>query len=94
MQLYPTSFNIHIIIIVAITITILVHIGRTNGTSDRHHHQQQQQRDHVSVGLYRDLDRLARLVDIAYCVETTGLRPPFSCANHCEDFPDVELVMV
>lgn len=47
--------------------------------------------DSVSRTLFADLERLARLVDITYCVGTTGISPPFSCASRCRDFPGLQL---
>ncbi|KAK3329395.1 Alpha/Beta hydrolase protein [Apodospora peruviana] len=48
----------------------------------------------VSVPLFASLERMARLVDIAYCVGTTGtgISPPFSCLSRCKDFPSLRLV--
>ena len=46
----------------------------------------------ISEALFADLERLARLVDITYCVGTTGISPPFTCASRCGDFPGVRLV--
>lgn len=46
----------------------------------------------VSPGFFSSLERLSRLVDITYCVGTTGVSPPFSCASRCGDFPSVHLV--
>ncbi|KAF1974032.1 alpha/beta-hydrolase [Bimuria novae-zelandiae CBS 107.79] len=52
--------------------------------------------DTISRKLFFELEELARIVDISYCVGTTGLgiQKPFSCASHCgdEDFKDFELV--
>ncbi|CAL3961940.1 unnamed protein product [Diplocarpon coronariae] len=42
--------------------------------------------------LFAELEELARVVDIAYCVGTTGIAPPFLCAGRCADFPAFELV--
>ncbi|KAL8414637.1 hypothetical protein RB594_005737 [Gaeumannomyces avenae] len=46
----------------------------------------------IPESLFSDLERLARLVDITYCVGTTGISPPFSCASRCGEFPGVQLV--
>jgi pimeloyl-ACP methyl ester carboxylesterase len=46
----------------------------------------------VSTGFFMELERLARLVDISYCVGTTGISPPFQCVSRCSEFPDMELV--
>ena len=46
----------------------------------------------VSISFFASLERLSRLVDIAYCVGTTGIRQPFSCISRCKDFPSLELV--
>ncbi|KAI1828633.1 Alpha/Beta hydrolase protein [Xylaria intraflava] len=46
----------------------------------------------ISVDLFASLERTSRLVDISYCVGTTGIRPPFSCVSRCKDFPSLELV--
>ncbi|ORY66439.1 Alpha/Beta hydrolase protein [Pseudomassariella vexata] len=46
----------------------------------------------ISVPFFASVERLARLVDIAYCVGTTGLSRPFECASRCKDFPTLDLV--
>lgn len=46
----------------------------------------------ISDALFSSLERLSRLVDIAYCVGVSGVSPPFSCASRCKEFPDLELV--
>lgn len=46
----------------------------------------------ISSQLYGSLERLARLVDISYCIGTTGVQKPFSCASRCSEFPELELV--
>jgi hypothetical protein len=54
--------------------------------------------DPITRELFFELEELARIVDISYCVGTAGLgiQKPFSCASHCgdEDFKDFELVTV
>ena len=49
---------------------------------------------HISESLFADLEELSRLVDISYCVGTTGIRKPFACAHRCKDFRGFELVTV
>ena len=48
----------------------------------------------VPVTLFSSLERYARIVDVAYCVGTTGtgIDPPFSCASRCGEFPELRLV--
>ncbi|KAL5630948.1 hypothetical protein BROUX41_000820 [Berkeleyomyces rouxiae] len=46
----------------------------------------------ISLDLFASLERMARLVDISYCVGTTGVSKPFICANRCRDFPALELI--
>ncbi|KAM5356231.1 hypothetical protein ACJ41O_002877 [Fusarium nematophilum] len=46
----------------------------------------------ISVSLFATLERLARLVDISYCIGTTGVRKPFDCVSRCSDFPSMSLV--
>lgn len=48
----------------------------------------------VSLKLFMELEELARLVDISYCVGNTGVWKPFRCASRCDDFPGFELVDV
>lgn len=48
----------------------------------------------VSKELYHSLEELSRLVDIAYCVGTTGIYKPFNCAGRCHEFEEVELIKV
>lgn len=44
--------------------------------------------------LFDSLEELSRLVDISYCVGTTGVREPFQCLSHCAEFSNLELVTV
>ncbi|SMQ52311.1 unnamed protein product [Zymoseptoria tritici ST99CH_1A5] len=48
----------------------------------------------VSVALFSELEELARIVDISYCVGliSAGISKPFSCLSRCSDFPQFELV--
>ncbi|KAI9818189.1 MAG: hypothetical protein M1827_000814 [Pycnora praestabilis] len=46
----------------------------------------------VSTELFYELEELARIVDISYCVGTTGIQKPFLCASRCQDFFGFELV--
>ena len=48
----------------------------------------------VSVELFTELEELARIVDISYCVGLTsfGILKPFRCLSRCSDFPNFELV--
>lgn len=48
----------------------------------------------VSAHLFTELEELARVVDITYCVGLTGLgiTEPFSCLSRCKDFPEFELI--
>ena len=48
----------------------------------------------VSFELYAELEELSRIVDISYCVGTTGIQEPFQCASRCQDFVGFELVTV
>ncbi|RKF53624.1 Lipase A [Golovinomyces cichoracearum] len=62
-----------------------------------YHQQESLQSDaqwnsNITDGLFLELEELARIVDIAYCVGTTGISSPFVCASHCSDFPSFELV--
>ncbi|KAJ4421623.1 hypothetical protein N0V82_003624 [Gnomoniopsis sp. IMI 355080] len=45
----------------------------------------------ISPSLFTDIERLARLVDITYCVGTSGIYQPFTCASRCKEFPNVRL---
>ncbi|KAK4985816.1 hypothetical protein LTR50_005723 [Elasticomyces elasticus] len=48
----------------------------------------------VSAKLFAELEQLARVVDISYCIGLTGLgiAKPFQCLSRCSDFPNFELV--
>ncbi len=48
----------------------------------------------VSPDLFDSLGELARVVDIAYCIGTTGVQKPFQCLSHCRDLKGFELVDV
>lgn len=45
----------------------------------------------ISTPLFATLERLARLVDITYCVGTTGVSRPFECVSRCNEFPTLSL---
>ena len=44
--------------------------------------------------LFNSLGQLARLVDISYCVGSSGIQKPFKCLSHCADFEDLALITV
>ena len=46
----------------------------------------------ISIEFFAELEELSRIVDISYCVGTTGISKPFKCASRCGEFPDFELV--
>ncbi|KAG9253622.1 Alpha/Beta hydrolase protein [Emericellopsis atlantica] len=46
----------------------------------------------VSTPFFAELERLARLVDISYCIGNTGVSAPFQCVSRCNEFPTVSLV--
>ncbi|TKA80384.1 hypothetical protein B0A55_01888 [Friedmanniomyces simplex] len=48
----------------------------------------------VSPALFAELEELARIVDITYCVGLTspGILKPFRCLSRCPDFPRFALV--
>ena len=48
----------------------------------------------VSIQLFAELEELARVVDISYCVGLTsfGIIKPFRCLSRCADFPSFDLV--
>lgn len=48
----------------------------------------------VSRDVFNSLEELSRLVDISYCVGTTGVQQPFQCLSRCAEFPDFELITV
>ena len=48
----------------------------------------------VSSELFNSLEELSLLVDISYCVGTTGVQKPFQCLSHCAEFPNLELIQV
>ena len=48
----------------------------------------------ITAQLFYELEELSRIVDISYCVGTTGILKPFLCASRCQDFVGFELVTV
>lgn len=50
----------------------------------------------ISATLFAELEELARIVDISYCVGAVGLgiQEPFECPSRCKDFEGFELVTV
>lgn len=51
-------------------------------------------RNGISSELFNSLEELSRLVNISYCVGTTGVQNPFECLSHCNEFQGFELVTV
>ena len=48
--------------------------------------------NNISQSTFESLEELARIVDISYCVGTTGIQKPFKCLSRCSDFEGFELV--
>lgn len=48
----------------------------------------------LSADVFADLEELSRIVDVSYCVGTTGIQKPFLCASRCQDFKGFELITV
>lgn len=48
----------------------------------------------ISPKLFAELEELSRIVDISYCVGSTGIQKPFQCASRCKDFDGFDLVTV
>lgn len=48
----------------------------------------------ISRSLFESLEELARIVDISYCVGSTGISKPFQCLSRCNEFDGFELVTV
>jgi pimeloyl-ACP methyl ester carboxylesterase len=46
----------------------------------------------IPSSLFASLERLARLVDITYCIGSTGIGKPFQCLSRCSEFPTLSLV--
>ncbi|RDL36814.1 uncharacterized protein BP5553_06166 [Venustampulla echinocandica] len=46
----------------------------------------------IHLPLFADLEFLSRLVDISYCVGTSGIYHPFKCLSRCDQFPTFELI--
>ncbi|KAL4913205.1 Alpha/Beta hydrolase protein [Aspergillus aurantiobrunneus] len=46
----------------------------------------------ISPHLFDTLGELARVVDIAYCIGTTGVQKPFQCLSHCRELQGFELI--
>ncbi|KAL2113085.1 hypothetical protein VUR80DRAFT_5340 [Thermomyces stellatus] len=63
-----------------------------------HHVQERLQGDNttddkgVSIALFSSLERMSRLVDVTYCVGTSGVSKPFNCISRCKDFPSLTLI--
>lgn len=65
---------------------------KTLGEDKTGDQKRERAKEGVSIPFFASLERMARLVDIAYCVGTTGISKPFSCASRCRDFPTLHLV--
>lgn len=56
------------------------------------HPQSTEWNTNISIQLFAELEELSRIVDISYCVGTTGISKPFECASRCNEFPKFSLV--
>ncbi|KAF2166468.1 hypothetical protein M409DRAFT_66524 [Zasmidium cellare ATCC 36951] len=78
-----------------LTLTLLLRLGLVLGSAQAPflRHGRSDGRN-VSVALFTELEELARIVDISYCVGSTsfGINKPFRCLSRCADFPQFELV--
>jgi len=65
-------------------------------TSPNTQHPQSHNHSLISHDLFVELEELARIVDISYCVGATGLgiQKPFQCLSRCDEFENFELVTV
>lgn len=87
-----TLFALLIVVFVALfsnaeTITFQRPINRPGSEK----HEEDVSISTVSPSFFGEIERLARLVDISYCVGTSGIYQPFSCASRCKDFPNLRL---
>ncbi|KAL4808564.1 Alpha/Beta hydrolase protein [Aspergillus unguis] len=46
----------------------------------------------ISPDLFNSLNELAHIVDISYCIGTTGVQKPFQCLSHCRELEGFELL--
>ena len=46
----------------------------------------------ISQATFDSLEEHARIVDVSYCVGSTGIQKPFKCLGRCSDFESFELV--
>lgn len=48
--------------------------------------------DPISANVFESLEELARIVDISYCVGSSGIQKPFQCLSRCKEFEGFELI--
>ncbi|OGM40868.1 putative actin-related protein 2/3 complex subunit 1A [Aspergillus bombycis] len=46
----------------------------------------------ISHETFASLEELSRIVDVSYCVGSTGVQKPFRCLSRCDEFPGFELI--
>lgn len=65
------------------------------GTSGASTYDQSDRKDStVSRETFASLEELSRIVDVSYCVGSTGVQKPFRCLSRCNEFPGFELITV
>ncbi|EAW11140.1 lipase family protein [Aspergillus clavatus NRRL 1] len=79
------SYIVSSVIIIACLISLAVGAYGFSGSDN-------QAKRHPSRELFDSLEELSRIVDIAYCVGTTGVWEPFECLSYCKEFQRFELV--
>jgi len=46
----------------------------------------------ISANVFESLEELARIVDISYCVGSSGIQRPFQCLSRCKEFEGFDLI--
>ncbi|KAE8324162.1 Alpha/Beta hydrolase protein [Aspergillus sergii] len=65
----------------------------SSGTSGASTYGQSNRKDSaVSRETFASLEELSRIVDVSYCVGSTGVQKPFRCLSRCNEFPGFELI--
>lgn len=72
-------------------LVLLAAVAASHGAAPQHPLARARNATLISQPLFWELEQLARVVDISYCVGTAGLgiQKPFQCPSRCAD-PDFE----
>lgn len=77
-----------------VSLQLFLHVLSGSASPPPHRNHDHLEERTIPRELYESLEEHARIVDISYCVGTSGVQKPFKCFSRCKEFDGFELVTV